>query len=92
MEGDYPAWEYKKESVVRPKVMDLYRNMFHKEPVMEGIHAGLECGLLAEKIENLDCVSMGPDILDIHTTAERLSISSTKRMYEFLIAYMEKHN
>ena len=92
MEGDYPAWEYKKESVVRPKVMDLYRNMFHKEPVMEGIHAGLECGLLAEKIENLDCVSMGPDILDIHTTAERLSISSTKRMYEFLIAYMEQHN
>ncbi len=88
--GEYPAWEYKEESVVRPKVMELYRKMFQKEPVMEGIHAGLECGLLAGKIKDLDCVSMGPDILDIHTTSERLSISSTKRMYDFLIAYLNK--
>ena len=64
--------------------------MYQKEPVMEGIHAGLECGLLADKIKNLDCVSMGPDILDIHTTSERLSISSTKRVYEFLLAYLEQ--
>lgn len=87
--GEYPAWEYKAESEVRPKVMTLYQKMFQKEPVMQGIHAGLECGLLAEKIHDLDCVSMGPDILDIHTTSERLSISSTKRMYDFLIEFLK---
>ena len=88
--GEYPAWEYKKESVVRDRVVSLYREMYGKEPVMEGIHAGLECGLLADKIPNLDCVSMGPDILDIHTPMERLSISSTKRVYEFLLAFLKQ--
>lgn len=89
-QGEYPAWEYKEESVVRPKVIALYEKMYGKVPVVEGIHAGLECGLLAGKIRNLDCVSMGPDILDIHTTAERLSISSTKRVYDFLLEYLKE--
>lgn len=88
-QGEYPAWEYKTESMVRPKIVELYKKLYHKEPVMEGIHAGLECGLLAGKIKDLDCVSMGPDIFDIHTTSERLSISSTKRVYEFLIEYLK---
>lgn len=88
--GDYPAWEYKEESVIRPKLIALYEKMYGKEPVVQGIHAGLECGLLAGKIKGLDCVSMGPDILDIHTTEERLSISSTKRVYEFLKAFLEQ--
>ncbi len=88
--GEYPAWEYKQESVVRDRVVALYEQMYGKTPVMEGIHAGLECGLLADKIPNLDCVSMGPDILDIHTPAERLSISSTKRVYEFLLAFLKE--
>ncbi len=88
--GEYPAWEYKQESVVRDRVVALYEQVYGKTPVMEGIHAGLECGLLADKIPNLDCVSMGPDILDIHTPAERLSISSTKRVYEFLLAFLKE--
>ena len=88
--GAYPAWEYKQESVVRDRVVALYKEMYGKEPVMEGIHAGLECGLLADKIPNLDCVSMGPNILDIHTPAERLSISSTKRVYEFLLEFLKQ--
>lgn len=87
--GEYPAWEYKEDSVVRPKVIALYEKMYGRTPVVEGIHAGLECGLLAGKIKDLDCVSMGPDILDIHTTSERLSISSTKRVYDFLLEYMK---
>lgn len=89
-QGEYPAWEYKEESVVRPKVTALYEKMYGKAPVVEGIHAGLECGLLAGKIKDLDCVSLGPDILDIHTTEERLSISSTKRVYEFLLEYFKE--
>lgn len=88
MQGEYPAWEYKAKSHVRDRVMELYRQLYQKEPVMQGIHAGLECGLLADKIKDLDCVAMGPDIFDIHTTSERLSISSTKRVYDFLIAYL----
>ncbi len=88
--GDYPAWEYKEQSVVRPKVIALYEEMYGKTPVVEGIHAGLECGLLAAKIPDLDCVSMGPDILDIHTTAERLDIESTRRVYEFLVEFLKR--
>lgn len=88
--GEYPAWEYKEESVVRPKIISLYEKMYGKEAVVEGIHAGLECGLLVGKIKDLDCIAMGPDILDIHTTAERLSISSTKRVYEFLLAFLRQ--
>ena len=88
--GEYPAWEYKEESVVRPKVIALYEKMYGRKPVVEGIHAGLECGLLAGKIPDLDCVAMGPDIFDIHTTSERLSIESTKRVYEFLIQYLKQ--
>lgn len=86
--GEYPAWEYKNESEVRDRIIALYEKTYGKQPKMEGIHAGLECGLLASKIANLDCVSMGPDILDIHTPTERLSISSTKRVYEFLLAFL----
>lgn len=90
--GDYPAWEYKEESVVRPRVIALYEKMYGKTPVVEGIHAGLECGLLAGKLPGLDCVAMGPDILDIHTTAERLDIASVKRVYEFIIEYLKLEN
>jgi len=87
--GEYPAWEYREKSVVRPRVIALYEKMYGKAPVVEGIHAGLECGLLAGKIKELDCVAMGPDILDIHTTAERLDIASIKRVYEFLLEYLK---
>lgn len=92
IKSDYPAWEYRDVSLVRDKAVAIYQELFEKEPVIEGIHAGLECGLLASKIKNLDCVALGPDILDIHTTSERLSISSTKRMYEFIVAFLERKN
>lgn len=88
--GDYPAWEYRERSDVRSKVIRLYEDMYGKTPLVEGIHAGLECGLLAGKITDLDCVAMGPDILDIHTTSERLDIDSTRRVYEFLIEYLKR--
>ncbi len=82
--GSYPAWEYTKESPLRDKIAGVYRECYGKEAVFQSIHAGLECGLLSEKKKNLDCVSFGPDIKDIHTPSERLSISSTARVYDFL--------
>ena len=57
---------------------------------MEAIHAGLACGLLGSKISDLDCVSFGPQMSDIHTTEESLSISSTKRVWEYLVRLLEE--
>lgn len=84
IEGNYPAWEYRKDSPLREKMIRVYREMYGKEPVIQAIHAGLECGLLAGKIKDLDAVAIGPDMQGIHTTEEKLSISSTKRVWEYL--------
>ena len=88
--GDYPAWEYKKESILRDTMISVYRDMFAKEPEVVAIHAGLECGLLSEKLPGLDCVSLGPDMKDIHTSRERLNIASTKRTWEFLLEVLKQ--
>ncbi len=82
--GEYPAWEYKKDSMIRDVSCRVFREMYGKEPEVIVIHAGLECGIFSNKIEELDCISLGPDNFDIHTTEEHLSISSTARVYEFL--------
>lgn len=85
----YPAWEYKKESVLRETMAQVYRDMFGKEMTVTAIHAGLECGLFCGKIKGLDCVSFGPDIYDIHTPQEKLGISSTERMWNYLLKVLE---
>lgn len=90
VEGDYPAWEYKQDSLLRPQVAKVYEKLYGKEPVFETIHAGLECGLLSEKIKDLDCVSFGPDNFDIHTPKERLSISSTGRVWDFIVEFLKQ--
>lgn len=87
--GDYPAWEYKKDSKFREDIISVYEKMYGKKPSIEAIHAGLECGILSGKIEGLDCISLGPDILDIHTTGEKLSISSTKRVWEYVLEVLK---
>ncbi len=87
--GEYPAWEYKKESPLREMMSDIYRKMFGKDMIVTAIHAGLECGLFCGKIEGLDCVSLGPDMFDIHTPLERLSISSTERVWNYLLKVLE---
>ncbi len=87
--GDYPAWEYRKDSHLRDVMVETYRQMFEKEPQVVAIHAGLECGLLSEKLPGLDCVSIGPDMQDIHTSRERLSIASTQRTWRFLLEVLK---
>lgn len=86
--GDYAAWEYRPESILREKASAVYTAMFGTEPVFEAIHAGLECGILSAKIANLDAVSFGPDNFDIHTPQERLSISSTERVFSFVTEFL----
>lgn len=87
--GDYPAWEYKADSALREHLVRVYEKQYGKLPEVLSIHAGLECGILASKKPGLDCVSVGPDILDIHTTGERLSISSVQRVWKFLVEALE---
>ncbi len=85
MHGEYPAWEFRKDSVLRDTAVATYREMFGKEPIVTTMHAGVECGLLSDKIKNLDAISIGPDLLDIHTPEERMSISSVQRMYDYVL-------
>ena len=82
--GEYPAWEYKKESRLRDAAAEVYVKQYGSQPVISAIHAGLECGIFCGKLPELDCISFGPNILDIHTPQERLDIGSTARVYDFL--------
>jgi dipeptidase D len=79
--GEYPAWEYKKDSKLREDMIRIFKH--------QAIHAGLECGILSGKLEGLDCISFGPNISDIHTTEEKLSISSTKRVWEYILEVLK---
>ena len=83
--GQYPAWEYRKESHLRDVMCKVYSDMYGKDATVVTIHAGLECGIFSDKMEGLDCVSIGPDNKDIHTPEERLSLSSFNRVYEYII-------
>ena len=87
--GTYPAWEFKKDSHLRDVMVPIYTRMFGKEPQVLAIHAGLECGLLGDKLPDLDCVSIGPQMHDIHTSREKLEIASTRRTWEFLLEVLK---
>ena len=87
--GDYPAWEYKKDSRLRDTMVRVYREMFGKEAEVVAIHAGLECGILSDKLPGLDCVSIGPEMRDIHTSREKLDIASTRRTWEFVLEILK---
>ncbi len=80
--GEYPAWEYNGVSPLRDLYAGVYEELNGRKCGIEAIHAGLECGIFYDKIENLDCISVGPDMHDIHTPQERLSIKSVKAVYE----------
>lgn len=88
--GDYPAWEFKKDSHLRDTMVRVFERMYGKTPVVEAIHAGLECGILSDKLPGLDCVAIGPDMRDIHTSRERLHIASTRRSWEFLLEILKE--
>ena len=88
--GDYPAWEYRAQSPLRERMVRVFQAQYGKAPLVLSIHAGLECGLLGEKLPGLDAVSMGPDMRDIHTAGERLSISSVQRIWQFLLEVLKE--
>lgn len=87
--GEYPAWEYRKESKLRRIMTQVYTEQYGEAPKIQAIHAGLECGLLAGKLPDLDAISFGPDIEEIHTTRERLSIPSVQRTWNFILGVLK---
>lgn len=87
--GDYPGWDFDPESELREKMVSIYEEMYGVKPQIEAIHAGLECGIFQSKLPGLDCVSIGPDMQDIHTTRETLSIPSVQRVWKFLLRTLE---
>lgn len=89
-EGDYPAWEYKADSKLRELLCKVFEKQYGYSPKIEAIHAGIECGIIAGKMPEIDIVSFGPNIFDIHTPKERMSISSTIRVYDFIVHILEE--
>ncbi|MDU1583481.1 MAG: M20/M25/M40 family metallo-hydrolase, partial [Peptoniphilus harei] len=85
----YPAWEYKEHSELREVAKKAYKEVSGKEFKLEAIHAGLECGIFVETIGDIDMLSIGPNMKGVHAPGEHLSISSTERVFDFLIKILE---
>lgn len=88
--GDYPGMQYRRDSKLRELMVTLYEEQYGAKPVVEAVHAGVECGIFAAKIPDLDCVSFGPDLTDIHTTAEAMSVASVQRVWEYLLEILKR--
>lgn len=88
--GMYPGWAFNKNSDFRNKLAEVFKRINGYEPKISAIHGGLECGLFIDKIPGLDCVSIGPDLRDIHSCGEKLSISSVERLYRLIVEFLEE--
>jgi dipeptidase D len=82
--SDYPAWEYRADSKLRDIMIKSYEEFYGDEPQVTAIHAGLECGILAGKIDDMDAVSFGPNIYHAHTPDEKMEIASVERCWKYL--------
>lgn len=87
--GDYPAWQYNPDSKLREIMIEVFERQYGHKPVIQALHAGVECGLFAGKIDGLDCVSFGPDLKDVHTFNETLDLASAERTWEYLLAVLK---
>lgn len=88
--GDYPAWEYRPDSALRERMTEVFREQYGHDPKIEAIHAGVECGLLCGKLPDLDCVSIGPDLDEIHTPREQMSVASVQRVWAFVLEVLKR--
>ena len=89
VESDYPAWEYAKGSELEKIAIDAYEKLTNKKPTIMAIHAGLECGLLLDKMNNAEAISIGPNMFDVHTPNEHLDIKSTENTWNYLLAILK---
>ena len=88
--ASYSAWPYRPDSHLRDVMTEAFRAVYHEEPKIEALHAGLECGILSGKMPELDCISFGPDLTDIHTPRERLHIASTERTWRLTLEALKR--
>lgn len=88
--GHYPPWEFNSDSSLQGLYKECFVELNGYEPRFEAIHAGLECGVFASSLENLDCVAMGPALWDVHTVNEKLSVSSAERTFNLVVKMLEK--
>lgn len=89
LEGDYPGWSYRPDSRLKETLINAYQKVCGIKASAEAVHAGMECGIFAAGIPNLDCVSIGPTMGDVHTPQEHLSISSVQRTWKVLLTALE---
>lgn len=88
--GMYPGWAFKKESELRSLLAEIFTEQYGHEPIISATHGGLECGLFVEKLPGLDCISIGAELIDIHSCGERVSIASVQRLYELVREYLRR--
>lgn len=88
--GEYPAWEYRQDSPLRDLMIAVFKEQYGNEPVVQALHAGVECGLFAGKLPGLDCVSFGPDMKDIHTPKESMNVESVRRTWEYTLEILKR--
>jgi len=83
-DSDYPEWQYEQNSKLRDLCVKTYIEIKGQKPKIDAIHAGLECGLLKEKMPDVDMISFGPNLYDVHTPDEHMSITSVQNTWEFI--------
>jgi dipeptidase D len=88
--GDYPGWEYRQESPLRDKMVEVFERLYGRKPVVQSMHAGVECGIFTSRLPGMDCVSFGPDMKDIHTPQESMDVESVQRTWEYLLAILKE--
>ena len=84
IDDSYPAWEYK-DTKLEKIVSELYEKLFSKKPIVEITHAGLECGILLEKMKDTEAIAIGPTIVGAHTTEERLKIDKVGECHKLVV-------
>ena len=88
--GDYPGWQYLQDSPLRDLMSAVYKEQYGSEPKIEAIHAGVECGMLADKLSGLDCVSNGPATSEIHTFREHMPVDSVQRTWKLVVEVLRR--
>ncbi len=83
--GDYPDWKPNPDSELIARFKRAYQTAFDKEPMLESVHAGLECGYFADKFPDMDMIAFGPTITGAHSTAEKLHIKSMEKIISLLL-------
>jgi dipeptidase D len=88
--GEYPAWEYRQDSPLRDLMVEVFEQQYGRKPVVQALHAGVECGLFAGAMPGLDCVSFGPDMKDIHTPKESMDVESVQRTWKYTLEILRR--